>query len=304
MSGTNNLESAAAEMMRCACCGIAEGDDIKLKTCTACKSARYCSVKCQKEHRSQHKQECKKRAAELRDELLFKQPESNHYGDCPICCLPLLLDEHKSLMSPCCSKRICNGCVHANQMRELEGNLQQKCPFCRHPTPKTAKESETRMMKRIEVNDSFATFQMGLRRHDEGNHEEAFKYWTKAVELGDVESHYLLSTMYQGGPGVEKDEKKEVYHLEQAAIGGDRGARYNLGCTEAENGNFERAVKHWIIAAQLGDDASIQVLKQCYADGKINKEDFAAALRAYQAAVDATKSPQREAAAKAVATGG
>ena len=36
MSGTNNLKSAAADMMCCASCGIAEGDDIKLKTCTAC----------------------------------------------------------------------------------------------------------------------------------------------------------------------------------------------------------------------------------------------------------------------------
>ena len=160
------------------------------------------------------------------------------------------------------------------------------------------------IMKRVEANDPFATFQIAIRRHDKGNYEEAIKYYTKAVELGDVESHYLLSTMYQGGPGgVEKDEKKEVYHLEQAAISGHPGARYNLGCTEAENGNFERAVKHWIIAANLGFDESVQALKTRYADGKVSKEDFAAALRAHQAAVDATKRPQREVAAKAEATG-
>ena len=119
MSGANNLESAVAEMMLCcACCGNAEGDDIKLKTCTACKSARYCSVKCQKQHRPQHKQGCKKRAAELRDDLLFKQPESSHMGDCPICFLPLSFEWKYSSMMACCSKIICNGCVHANQMRE------------------------------------------------------------------------------------------------------------------------------------------------------------------------------------------
>ncbi len=33
-----------------------------------------------------------------------------------------------------------------------------------------------------------------------------------------------------------------------------------------------------------------------YKDGDISKEEFAAALRAHQAAVDTTKSPQREAA--------
>ena len=66
----------------CASCGIAEVDDIKLTTYDAkCKLARYCSVACQRDHQSQHKEECKKRVAELRDELLlFAQPESSHLG--------------------------------------------------------------------------------------------------------------------------------------------------------------------------------------------------------------------------------
>jgi hypothetical protein len=34
----------------CASCGIAEVDDIKLNICTDCDLARYCSVKCQKNH--------------------------------------------------------------------------------------------------------------------------------------------------------------------------------------------------------------------------------------------------------------
>ena len=78
-------------VMLCASCGTAEGDDIKLKKC-ACHLVKYCSVACQKAHRPKHKKECKKRAAELKDEILFKQPESSHLGDCPICCLPLPID--------------------------------------------------------------------------------------------------------------------------------------------------------------------------------------------------------------------
>ena len=84
------VEEENDEIQMCASCGIAGDDDTKLKKC-ACKLVRYCSVKCQKDHRSQHKQECQKQVAELRDELLFKQPESSHHGDCPICCLPLPL---------------------------------------------------------------------------------------------------------------------------------------------------------------------------------------------------------------------
>ena len=238
-----------------------------------------------------------KRAAELRDELLFKQPESNHCGDCPICCLPLSFEGKYSSMMACCSKIICNGCVHANQMREAAESSEpkHKCPFCRHRLPKTQEEMTHNNMKRAEANDPFATFQIGIRRHDEGNYEEAFKYYTKAAGLGDVASHYNLSLLYRDGK-VEKDEKKEVYHLERAAIGGHPGARHNLGCKEAENGNYERAVKHMIIAASLGYQKSIEMLKLNRAH--VNKEDFAAALRANQAALDAMKSPQRKAAGR------
>ena len=48
---------------------------------------------------------------------------------------------------------------------------------------------------------------------------------------------------------------------------------------------------------------SIQELKECYKDGSVSKDDFAAALRAHHVAVKAMKSPQREAAAKFEASG-
>ena len=57
-------------------------------------------------------------------------------------------------------------------------------------------------------------------------------------------------------------------------------------------------MKHWIIAANLGYDSSIEALKNFMKIGFISKEDFAAALRAHQAAIDATKSPQRKAVAE------
>ena len=128
------------DMMYCAACGTAGIDEIKLKDCSACKLVKYCNVQCQKDHRPQHKRACKKRAAELRDEILFKQPESTHRGDCPICCLPLQYDSVKSTMMSCCCKQICNGCEYANRMREFEGKLKHTCPFCRHPLPNLRKK--------------------------------------------------------------------------------------------------------------------------------------------------------------------
>ena len=85
----------------------------------------------------------------------------------------------------------------------------------------------------------------------------------------------------------------------EAAIAGHPIARHNLACYEGRNFRFDRAVKHYIISANLGYDQSIQALKGFHKEGAISKEDFAAALRAHKAVVDATKSPQRREAARA-----
>ena len=273
----------------CASCGIAEIDEIKLKTCTDCKLVRYCSVECQKKHWPQHKRACKKLMAELREEILFKQPVSCDRGDCPICCLPLPL-------MGCCNKTICDGCNYANQKRQYGMVIPQKpsCAFCREPLPKTDEEIKAMLMIRVEKNDPVAMRHMGGRRYDEGDYKSAFEYYTKAAELGDASAHYNLSFMYRLGQGVEKDEKNEVYHLEVAAIGGHVLARKNLGCHEANNGRMERAVKHFTIAASMGDEESMKALWNYHARGLVKKEQLSATLRVHQAAVDAPKSAQRE----------
>ncbi len=279
----------------CASCGKSAVDDIKLKFCTACKLVKYCSVECQKNHRKQHKKACKKRAAEIRDNELFTQPDESHLGECPICCLPLPLDNSKWAMNSCCSKYICKGCSHANFMREMEQGLEHKCPFCREPVPTSEEEAAQKDVERVKANDPYALFQMGSKHYKEGDYGAAFEYWTTAAELGNVEAHYNLSLMYHEGNGVEKDPKREIHHLEEAAIGGNHLARHNLGVEELEIGRYERAKKHLIIAANLGYDKALEVLKEGFAQGFVSKEDYEVALRGHQAAVDATKSEQRDA---------
>ena len=281
-------------IMFCASCGIGEGDGIKLKKCTACHLVRYCSVKCQKNHRPTHKKECKKRAAELKDEILFKLPESSNMGDCPICCLPLSIDKSKSGLYTCCSKIVCQGCNRVNQKREEEGRLQKKCPFCRKISPDTYEEQIERLMKRIEANDPVSLWKMGTIRCKEGDYKGAFEYHSRAAALGNVEAHFELSLLYKDGQGVEKDEKRELHHTEQAAIGGHPSARHNLGYFEGRTGRMDRAVKHFIMAAKLGRDDSLETVKRLYKNGYASNEDFAAALRGHHAAIEATKSPQRE----------
>jgi len=52
------------------------------------------------------------------------------------------------------------------------------------------------------------------------------------------------------------------------------GPRHNLGCIEKENGMMERAMKHFIIAAKLGHDMSVNALKEIIKGRLMSKEDL------------------------------
>ena len=178
----DSVSAAAAAEKCCASCGIAAIDDVKLKPCPHCDLVEYCSDDCQQEHREKHEAACKKRAAELYDELLFKQPESNHLSDCPICCLPMPNDPNKSMIQNCCSQYICRGCVHANQVREIKERLKEhRCPFCRHVLPKTPEDSEKNNMERAKLNDPIALQVLGGWNQQRGDYESAVHYFSKAA---------------------------------------------------------------------------------------------------------------------------
>ena len=220
----------------------------------------------------------------LTDDILFKQPEKRDYGECPICFDPLPIDGTECFISACCCQRICKSCGSSNQKRELDDGLTPKCPYCRHPAPTS--QMEARMMfRKMEGtagirNNPFAVARIGLNRFEEGDYRGAFKHWTKAAGLGDVQSHHYLSIMYHLELGVEQDKEREVYHLEQAAIAGHATARFNLGCHELKEGNVERAVKHFTIAAKQGNDESLSNLSTLSQHG-IDVGDFDAIVRAY-----------------------
>ena len=183
----------------------------------------------------------------------------------------------------------------------MEQGLEERCLYCRDSPPQFEEDADRKCMERVKVNDPVALYQMG-KKYLARDYDSAFAYLTKAAALGDFHAHYEVSVMYRLGEGVEKDLKKERHHLEEAAIGGHHVARNNLGNYESMSGNMERATKHFIIAAKLGYDhpmiSSLGAVKQGFQMGIVSKEEYAATLRGHQAAVDATKSEQREKAKK------
>ena len=291
-----------------------EGNNADIKLAKGTKSDVVpCSIdECQKDQSPKQEDEeaCEKRAVitddvdvllynALPDDVLFKQPESSYLGDCPICLIPLALNEGAWKVYGCCSKTVCNGCNFINQRREYEQKLEHACPFCRHLLPKSNAEDKRNIKRRINANDPLALCNSGAQCLNDKKFKTAFKLLSKAAELGDVTAHFNLSIMYSLGQ-VEKDREKHLYHLEQGSIGGHPSARYNLGNYEWVYGDKERAKKHYMISASLGCDDTIRWLMHAFKKGKVSKEYLAVALRAHQAAVNATKSPQREEAEEAM----
>ncbi|EJK69411.1 hypothetical protein THAOC_09337 [Thalassiosira oceanica] len=285
---------AAAEA--CANCGKPEGDGIKLKNCTACRLVKYCGVDCQRAHRKKHKKACKQRVAELKDEELYGQGHERPEGDfCPICTLPIPLPTHKhSVFRACCMEQICDGCHVAARKRGMFD-----CAFCRTPMAGNDADALAMIHARVRKNDPAAIYFLGQRYYN-GTHglqkdmRKAVELWTKAAELGSIGAHFELGNAYDNGKGVQQDNATAVKFFVKAAIQGHAESRYNLGSDEGQKGNYDRAVRHYLISAKMGDWDSIEMIKTMFARGLATKEQYAEALKGYQDAVEEMKSHDRD----------
>ena len=281
----------------CANCGKGEEDSVALKNCVACKMVKYCSAECQKAHRSQHKEECRKRAAELHDEALFKQPPQK--DECPICFLRMPPMHTGYRYQTCCGKIICSGCIHAGAMLVGDDEL---CPFCRTPFPTSNEEGVERIKKRVEVGDAMAIYNLACY-YDEGKFDlpqdwdKALELWHRAGELGNAHSYHNIGHEYMTGRSVEGDMKKATQYFELAAMGGYESARHNLGIIEKHAGSFDRALKHLMIAAGGGSNESLTLIQRMYKNGHAVKDDYMNALRAYQTYLGEIRSDDRDKAA-------
>ena len=93
---------------------------------------------------------------------------------------------------------------------------------------------------------------------------------------------------------MEIDEKNATHYFELAAMNGDIKARYNLGGLEYNEGNHQRAFKHYMLAARAGYKDSLGMVKNGFKVGQVTKEEYANSLREYQKSQDERKSDARD----------
>jgi TPR repeat protein len=152
------------------------------------------------------------------------------------------------------------------------------------------------IMKRVEVDDPASISMLarfycyGLRGLQQ-DRAKAMELYVKAAELGCSKSHNSLADIYR----LEGDMKKAKFHLEAGAMAGDEFARLHLGGLEGEAGNWERAIKHWTIAASAGCYWSMQNLRELFEGGAVSRETINSALTAYNNSCKEMRSEARDA---------
>ena len=161
------------------------------------------------------------------------------------------------------------------------------------------------MERRMELKDAefiglmgqyYLNGQLGLQK----DNQKGLELLQNAVELGSMDAYFNIGCeYYDGRNGVEVEKKKAKYYWEIAAIAGNVNARHNLGVSEFHACNWDRAIKHYIIAAGDGHNNSVKAIQELYKLGLATKDDYASALQNYQEYLDEIKSDQRDKAAAA-----
>ena len=216
--------------------------------------------------------------------------------DCPVCFLPLPIDERDSQIFNCCSKVVCYGCMCESTLRGGSSD----CPFCRTPLPSDDQERIRRLRSRVGARDPVAMWQLGMKLFDGSglrrDRARALELWRGAAELGSSRAHYSLGYAYLCGLGVAADDERARHHYELAAAEGNVHARHSLGDMEYKDGNADAALGHWMISAKMGDKESLDVIRRMHAHNLATKDQYAEALFGYRDASDEMKSPARDAA--------
>jgi hypothetical protein len=271
---------------------------------------------------------CKRRAAELYEETLFKDPPPKE--DCPICFLPMplkliasislppatilsvpiydfkianeeLADLAMEVYYPCCGKGVCFGCTHSFCRSGNTG----KCPFCNSDRGgKTNEEKFGELEKRVEANDAGAIYALGNSYYHgllglQQDRTKAMELYARAAELGSSKAHHQ-----QGHVNCNLDDpnnnggdfKKAKLHFEAAAMAGHEMARKEVGVIELKyRSNLERSIKHFTIAASAGHYDAMQALIVFFDKGGVSRDAINSVLTAYNNSCAEMRSEARDA---------
>jgi len=231
--------------------------------------------------------------------------------ECPVCFVPLPLEEGDSVYLVCCGKSVCLACtmenlratkvINAKRKKKKQPPLDHACPFCRTiPNKKNLKEQ---FKERIRKGDRQAACSLAFIYRDGDDFMNIPKNEAKSLKLlhhaaddfGFPLAMAQLGVFYfHGVHGARKDEVKGQNYLENAVKMGNVFARFHLGRIEKEEGNIDLAIRHLKLAAAAGEEKAVKMLWEYFYKGALEKAELEVTLRAYQEACDTMNSVERE----------
>ena len=218
--------------------------------------------------------------------------------ECPICLIPLPINENEIRFKICCGKCICNGCDYKQQMNDKKKGIQKhemKCAFCCQPQSTNTNKALKKLMKRKNPT-AFITMSYQYLQ-GEGvfqSNTKSLELLICAAELGKADAYGMIASSYEHGIAVELNMSKALEFYEVAAKKGSIPAHRWIAEIQNRNGNVDEGIKHYKVVACAGDKEAMDALMKCYKHELVTKEDLSQTLRVYQASSNAMKSKDRD----------
>ena len=228
--------------------------------------------------------------------------------ECPICMIPVPVNDSEITFMSCCGKSICNGCIYKHMMNNRMNKIpahEQKCAFCCQPTNRrTAKDGNKSLKKLMKNNVPEAFIQRG-KQYKTGidmfqSDTKSMEMYIRAAELGHTKAFDVIASYYEEGIAVGEDVSKAQEFWVVAAKKGSIAARmWLLGC-----GTDEEMIKHLELAANTGHQESMDAVMKLYRHNIVSKDYLTQVLRTFQASSNELKSKDRDDARAYVAANG
>lgn len=128
--------------------------------------------------------------------------------------------------------------------------------------------------------------EINIEKADKESYKQAFSWYLKATEAGNVVAKLRVAWLYRAGIGIKKDDKKALYWFKKAAEEGNAKAQIELG--DAYLHGFlnvpkdeDKAFKYYKMAADQGDPEGLCELGDMYYIGESVSENKSRALEYY-----------------------
>mmetsp|Transcript_185 Transcript_185/g.476 ORF Transcript_185/g.476 Transcript_185/m.476 type:complete len:350 (-) Transcript_185:97-1146(-) len=247
---------------------------------------------------------------------------------CSLCKVTLPLKQSQKTFLLCCGTEICRACNASayaagiptkkesnnnsdddeiDEIEEIEVDedetkeeLSMCCVLCNSEAPAGVENILNLLQLRIEEDQDPNAMHVlsGLYWDENGvenNPQKALELCTRAAEADHAEACHELALVYcEGKYGIAQDLDKGKLLLFKAARLGSAVSFNALGGLMIQEGNVQLGTRYWLLGASNGEEYALHNVKKAFEGKVISKEDYALALRAYQTAHGATRSPKRD----------